>query len=78
MKKGNILIGVTGGIAAYKTADLIRLLRGQCNLVQIVMTDRAKQFITPLTLQTLSGRPVYSDLFDAHFENEIGHIQLAR
>ena len=78
MRKSNILMGVTGGIAAYKTADLIRLLHEQCNVVQIVMTDHAKQFITPLTLQTLSGRPVYSDLFDAHFENEIGHIQLAR
>ena len=78
MKKSHILIGVTGGIAAYKIAELIRLLRDQDHTVQIVMTEQAKQFITPLTLQTLSGRPVYSDLFDDHFENTIGHIQLAR
>ena len=78
MSKSHILIGVTGGIAAYKIAELIRLLRDQGHTVQIVMTEQAKQFITPLTLQTLSGRPVYSDLFDNHFENTIGHIQLAR
>lgn len=78
MSKSHILIGVTGGIAAYKVVELIRLLRDQGHTVQIVMTEQAKQFITPLTLQTLSGRSVYSDLFDAHFENAIGHIQLAR
>jgi phosphopantothenoylcysteine synthetase/decarboxylase len=78
MSKSNILIGITGGIAAYKIADVIHLLRNQGHLVQIVMTEHAKQFITPLTLQTLSGRPVYSDLFDTHFEHQIGHIQLAR
>ncbi len=73
-----LLIGVTGGIAAYKIADLIRLLRHAGAQVQVVMTDHAKQFITPLTLQTLSGRAVYSDLFDTAFESDIGHIQLAR
>lgn len=78
MSQQPILLGVSGGIAAYKTAELIRLLRDQGYVVQVVMTEKAKQFVTPLTLQTLSGRPVYSDMFDVHFENAIGHIQLAR
>lgn len=78
MNQNHILVGVTGGIAGYKIAELIRLLRDQNHIVQVVMTERAKQFTTPLTLQTLSGRPVYSDLFNEHFENSIGHIQLAR
>ncbi len=74
----NILIGVTGGIAAYKVAELIRIIRNKGAETQVVMTEHAKRFITPLTLQTLSGRPTYSDLFDANFENDIGHIRLAR
>ena len=64
-----ILLGVSGGIAAYKTAELIRLLRNAGAQVQVVMTDHAKQFISPLTLQVLSGKPVYDNLFDNHFEN---------
>lgn len=58
-----ILLGITGSIAAYKTADLISCLKEEGHPVVVVMTEEAKQFITPLTLQTLSGNPVFSDLF---------------
>ncbi|SMC17582.1 phosphopantothenoylcysteine decarboxylase / phosphopantothenate--cysteine ligase [Desulfacinum hydrothermale DSM 13146] len=74
----SILLGVTGGIAAYKAAELIRLLDKQGAMVQVVMTAAAQQFITPLTLQALSGRPVLTDLFDLGMESRIGHIQAAR
>ena len=59
----NIIVGVTGGIAAYKAAELVRLLVKQGHEVRCIMTAAARQFITPLTLQTLSGNPVYTDLF---------------
>ncbi|MDM8566031.1 bifunctional phosphopantothenoylcysteine decarboxylase/phosphopantothenate--cysteine ligase CoaBC [Candidatus Halobeggiatoa sp. HSG11] len=70
----NILLGITGSIAAYKTADLVRTLTKQGFTVRVVMTDAATKFITPLTLQTLSNQPVYVDLF----ETEMEHINLAR
>jgi len=70
-------VGVCGGIAAYKVADLIRELGRAGARVQVVMTAAAQQFITPLTLQTLSGHPVATDLFDLTQESEIGHIHLA-
>ncbi len=70
----NILLGVTGSIAAYKTADLVRNLTKQGFTVRVVMTSAATKFITPLTLQTLSNQPVYIDLF----ETEMEHINLAR
>ena len=73
-----VLLGVTGGIAAYKSAELVRRLREQGAEVQVVMTDGAKQFIAPLTFQALSGRPVRSDLWDASAEAAMGHIELAR
>src|SRR5947208_5681697 len=72
-----IVLGITGGIAAYKAAELCRLLVKAGATVRVVMTDAATQFITPLTLQTLSGAPVSRDLFDAGSEAEIGHIRLA-
>ena len=59
----NIILGVTGGIAAYKSAELVRLLVKQGHEVRCIMTEHAQQFITPLTLQTLSGNPVYCDMF---------------
>lgn len=74
----NILVGITGGIAAYKSADLIRRLRDAGAQVRVVMTAAAKQFITPLTLQAVSGQPVHDDLFDLHAEAAMGHIELAR
>lgn len=74
----NILVGVTGGIAAYKSADLIRRLREAGASVRVVMTRAAKEFITPLTLQAVSGNPVHEDLFDLKAEAAMGHIELAR
>ena len=76
----NIIVGVTGGIAAYKAAELVRLLGKQGHAVRCIMTGAAQQFITPLTLQTLSGNPVYTDLFSLPEEPEwqVEHIGLAR
>lgn len=73
-----MVLGVCGGIAAYKSAELIRMLSKQGVSVQVVMTVNATRFITPLTLQVLSERPVCVDLFDRAMETEIGHIQVAR
>lgn len=78
MLNKKILVGVSGGIAAYKVADLVRKLRQGGSSVQVVMTENAGQFVSALTLQTLSGQPVYSNLFDPEFEQNIGHIHLAR
>lgn len=73
-----IVLGVTGGIAAYKSAELVRLLRGQGAEVRVVMTPAAAAFISPLTLQALSGQPVRTELIDARAEAAMGHIELAR
>ncbi len=73
-----ILLGVTGGIAAYKSAELIRRLQDQGADVRVVMTRAAAEFITPLTLQALSGHPVHQDLLDPETESVMGHIELAR
>jgi phosphopantothenoylcysteine decarboxylase / phosphopantothenate---cysteine ligase len=72
-----VVLGVTGGISAYKAAELCRLLRKADARVRVVMTEAATQFITPLTLQTLSGAPVATNLFDLGEEAQIGHIRLA-
>ncbi len=74
----HILLGVTGGIAAYKSADLVRRLRERGAEVQVVMTDGAREFVTPMTFQALSGRPVRTDLWDPAAEASMGHIELAR
>jgi phosphopantothenoylcysteine decarboxylase/phosphopantothenate--cysteine ligase len=73
-----VLLGVTGGIAAYKSAEIVRRLRERGAEVQVVMTAGARQFVTPLTFQALSGRPVRSDLWDDAAEAAMGHIELAR
>lgn len=73
-----ILLGVTGGIAAYKSADLVRRLRQQGAHVRVVMTTAACEFITPLTMQALSGNPVHTGLLDHDSEAAMSHIQLAR
>lgn len=73
-----IVLGVSGGIAAYKSAELIRRLRDAGAEVQVVMTAAAQQFITPLTLQALSGHPAHLDLLDPAAEAAMGHIELAR
>jgi len=74
----NIVVGVTGGIAAYKTPDLVRRLRDNGAAVRVVMTANAEQFITALTLQAVSGHPVHKYLLDADTESGMGHIELAR
>ncbi|MDX1352339.1 MAG: bifunctional phosphopantothenoylcysteine decarboxylase/phosphopantothenate--cysteine ligase CoaBC [Thiomicrorhabdus sp.] len=73
-----ILIGVTGGIAAYKSLELTRLFIKAGHEVQVVMTSGAKEFIQPLSFQALSGNPVRDSLFDANQEAGMGHIELAR
>lgn len=73
-----ILLGVTGGIAAYKAAELTRGLRGAGAEVRVVMTSAATAFIAPLTFQALSGNPVHMDLLDAAEESAMGHISLSR
>jgi phosphopantothenoylcysteine decarboxylase/phosphopantothenate--cysteine ligase len=78
MKGKRILLGVTGGIAAYKSADLVRRLRERGAQVQVVMTEGAQKFVTPTTFQALSGRTVRTDLWDAAHEAAMGHIELAR
>ncbi|WP_445395529.1 bifunctional phosphopantothenoylcysteine decarboxylase/phosphopantothenate--cysteine ligase CoaBC [Zobellella sp. An-6] len=73
-----IVIGITGGIAAYKSAELVRRLKERGAEVRVVMTESAKAFITPLTLQAVSGEPVSDSLLDPAAEAGMGHIELAR
>jgi len=74
----HILLGVTGSIAAYKAAVLLRQLQEQGAQVKVVMTKGAMEFVTPMTFQALSGHPVYTELLDEQAEAAMGHIQLAR
>jgi phosphopantothenoylcysteine decarboxylase/phosphopantothenate--cysteine ligase len=76
--KTRILLGVTGGIAAYKSPDLVRRLIERGAEVQVVMTATAQKFVTPMTFQAVSGRPVRTDLWDESAEAAMGHIELAR
>jgi phosphopantothenoylcysteine decarboxylase / phosphopantothenate---cysteine ligase len=78
MQGKRILLGVTGGIAAYKSADLVRRLREHGAVVRVVMTASACKFVAPLTFQAVSGQPVRSDLWDSAAEAAMGHIELAR
>ncbi len=73
-----ILLGISGGIAAYKCAELTRRLIERGAEVQVVMTKAAKEFITPLTMQAVSGRPVSDSLLDPAAEASMGHIELAK
>jgi phosphopantothenoylcysteine decarboxylase / phosphopantothenate---cysteine ligase len=73
-----VLLGVTGGIAAYKSPDLVRRLREQGAEVRVVLTGAAARFVTPLTFQAVSGHPVRDSLWDAAAEAAMGHIELAR
>ncbi len=77
-KNLRILVGVTGGISAYKSPDLIRRLKERGAEVRVVMTDAACEFITPLTLQAVSGHPVFRRLLDTEAESGMGHIEIAR
>jgi phosphopantothenoylcysteine decarboxylase/phosphopantothenate--cysteine ligase len=74
----NVLLGVSGGIAAYKSAELVRQLQELGASVRVIMTRGAQEFITPLTLQALSGNPVYTELLDTEAEQGMSHIALAR
>ena len=76
--KTRIVLGVTGGIAAYKSPDLVRRLIERGADVQVVMTDAAQRFVSPMSFQAVSGRPTRSDLWDAAAEAAMGHIELAR
>ena len=76
--KTRIVLGVTGGIAAYKSPDLVRRLIERGADVQVVMTDAAQRFVSPMTFQAVSGRPTRSDLWDGAAEAAMGHIELAR
>ena len=78
LHRKRIVLGVGGGIAAYKSAELVRRLRDQGAEVRVVMTSGGREFITPLTLQALSGHPVHLDLLDPAAEAAMGHIELAR
>ncbi len=73
-----IVLGLTGGIACYKAAELARGLVKAGASVQVVMTEAARQFITPVTLQALSGRPVFTDQWDSRISNNMAHIDLTR
>ncbi len=78
MVSHKIILGVTGGIAAYKAAELTRLLVKNDFDVQIVMTESASRFITPLTFQALSGKEVFTSLWKSNAINGMSHIELSR
>lgn len=73
-----LILGVSGGVAAYKAAELVRLLGKAGAEVQVVMTEAALRFVTPVTFQALSGRPVWSELWDPRMANNMAHIDLSR
>ena len=78
LSQKRIILGITGGIAAYKSAEITRRLQDEGAEVRVVMTESAQEFIRPLTLQALSGNPVHTDLLDPQAEAAMGHIELAR
>lgn len=78
LKDKNILLGITGGIAAYKIANLASMLKKQGANVKVIMTENACQFITPMTFETLTAQKVYTDTFDRNFEFNVDHIELGK
>ena len=79
MKARHIILGVTGSIAAYKSADIVRRMQEEGMDISVVMTQESEEFITPLTLSSLSGRPVHRKMFDEReTTGKMGHIQLAQ
>lgn len=78
IRRKKLVLGITGGIAAYKAAELVRLLVKAEIDVQVVMTTAACQFITPVTMQALSGKPVFIDMWDSSISNGMPHIELSR
>lgn len=77
-KNKNIVIGISGGIAAYKACEIVNYLRSQGANVDVIMTKNASEFITPLTLETLSGNKVVSDMFERPDYIDVKHISLAK
>ncbi len=73
-----IVLGISGGIAAYKSAELARLLMQEGASVQVVMTEAAQQFVTPVTMQALTGKPVFTSQWDSSIPNNMAHIELSR
>ena len=78
LSQKRIILGITGGIAAYKSAEIARRLQDHGAEVRVIMTDSAQEFIRPLTLQALTGKPVHTDLLDTKAEAAMGHIELSR
>jgi len=78
LRNKRILLGIAGGIAAYKSAELVRELQRRGADIQVAMTDSACQFITPVTMQALSGKPVYTSMWDSRVANGMPHIELSR
>src|SRR3954467_7179305 len=78
LKGKKLLLGMTGGIAAYKAAELVRLLKKEGADVRVAMTEAATRFVTPVTLQALSGQDVWTDLWDPRVADNMGHIELSR
>src|SRR5215217_2278195 len=78
LKGKKIVLGLSGGVACYKAAELCRALTKEGASVQVVMTDAATHFITPVTMQALSGKPVYTDQWDARVGNNMAHIDVTR
>ena len=78
IRQKRVVLGITGGIAAYKAAELVRLLIKGGIEVQVVMTEAACGFITPVTMQALSGKPVFTDMWDARIADNMAHIELSR
>ncbi|MGI9025665.1 MAG: flavoprotein, partial [Burkholderiaceae bacterium] len=74
----HLVLGLTGGIAAYKSAELARRLQDHGATVQVVMTEAATHFITAVTMQALTGRAVFTDQWDARQPNNMAHIELSR
>ena len=77
-KIARVVLGITGGIAAYKSAELTRLIRKANIDVQVVLTEAGAKFITPVTLQALSGNTVFIDAWDSRIDNNMAHIELSR
>lgn len=77
-RRRSVLLGMTGGIAAYKAAELVRSLVQEEADVRVVMTEAATRFVTPHTMQALSGHPVYTDMWDTRIDNGMSHIELSR
>src|SRR5262249_56411845 len=77
-RERRVLLIIGGGIAAYKALDLIRRLKERSLAVRCILTQAAQEFITPLSAAALSGERVFTDLFDAQSELDVGHIRLAR